>query len=165
MTNQKGFTLIELLVVVAIIGILSGIAFVSISGARESAYDTQIKSELSQVRSSAEMFYYDNGGTYGGNVTGVTAYNESSNWNRIAGELPLCAAAKHDSLGYAEPNTYQVEVDNQKYLAWAALCTNANEQGDTHWYCIDSNGNALETQLDPAVEANRRNAYECPEAI
>ena len=70
MKTERGFTLIELLVVVAIIGILSGIAFVSISGARESAYDTQIKSELSQVRSSAEMYYYDIGGTYGGNLEG-----------------------------------------------------------------------------------------------
>ena len=159
MKTERGFTLIELLVVVAIIGILSGIAFVSISGARESAYDTQIKSELSQVRSSAEMYYYDIGGTYGGNLEGYEAYDESSAWNRLADELPPCSAAVHSNLDYEEPNRYQIDVDNQRYLAWAALCTDLDEEGNPHWYCIDSEGNALETETDPA---EHEGSYSCP---
>ena len=150
MKNQKGFTLIELLVVVAIIGILSGIAFVSISGARESAYDTQIRSELSQIRSNAEQYYYGQGsGTYSG-------YDSDTNagWDNIKGEIPACSVAM--MLGDAadavvEAGTeeeYQISIEDgdyaQSYAAWAPLCGEENEFEDPIYYCVDSDGNAGE---------------------
>ncbi|MGM0438977.1 MAG: type IV pilin protein [Patescibacteria group bacterium] len=138
MTNQKGFTLIELLVVVAIIGILSGIAFVSISGARESAYDTQIQSELSQIRSNAEQYYYDNGGTYAG-------YDSSDGWSRIYGEIPMCSVALLEGTDPAEE--YQISIEGQSYAAWAPLC--AASEGSTVYYCVDSEGNAGEYEGTP----------------
>ena len=151
MNKQKGFTLIELLVVVAIIGILSGIAFVSISGARESAYDTQIRSELSQIRSNAEQYYYGDGdGSY-------YEYELSSGWQAVASEIPACSAAKQDpavnvagTTGIDE-TTYQLAIEGtstaQSYAAWAPLCGEEYDDGTTvHtvYYCADSEGNAGE---------------------
>ena len=171
MKNQKGFTLIELLVVVAIIGILSGIAFVSISRARQSAYDAQIRSELSQIRSNAEQFYYGSGdGSYHG-------YHDSSGWRRIQGEIPGCSIAileqdsnmRSVSADYDDGDdfeSYQLYIDGatdanpdgdqyaQSYAAWAPLCGEVYEDhGDdeehTVFYCVDSDGSAGEYYLDP----------------
>ena len=149
MNKQKGFTLIELLVVVAIIGILSGIAFVSISGARESAYDTQIRSELSQIRSNAEQYYYGDGdGSY-------YEYELSSGWQAVASEIPACSAAKQEAANLGQSgttvDTYQLTVASsstaQSYAAWAPLCGEEYDDGTTvHtvYYCADSEGNAGE---------------------
>lgn len=62
----KGFTLIELLVVIAVIGILSSIVLVSLSGARDKARDARIQADLGQIRSTAELFYDDNDYNYSG---------------------------------------------------------------------------------------------------
>ncbi len=148
MKKKKGFTLIELLVVVAIIGILAGIAFISISGAREAAFDTQIRSELGQIRSNAEQYYYNNEGSY-------TGYDEPGTaWDDIADDLPNCSAAIHDEEGYENPDQYQIEIESgdyaQSYMAWAALCAESEE--DVVYYCIDSDGNAGETTDPPPAQ-------------
>ncbi|MFW5853386.1 MAG: type II secretion system protein [Patescibacteria group bacterium] len=56
MFKNKGFTLIELLVVIAIIGILSGIVMVFVIGARRSAQEAKVLSNLNQIRSAAEVY-------------------------------------------------------------------------------------------------------------
>ena len=55
--RQRGFTLIELLVVIAIIGILSSVVLASLSTARGKGTDAKVKSELSGLRASAEIYY------------------------------------------------------------------------------------------------------------
>lgn len=57
---KKGFTLIELLVVVAVIGILSAVVLASLNSARNKAEMSAAKSELSSVRSEAEIHYTNN---------------------------------------------------------------------------------------------------------
>jgi prepilin-type N-terminal cleavage/methylation domain-containing protein len=57
MSASRGFTLLELLVVIAIIGILSSIVISSVTSARTQAYDAKVKSQLSNIRSSAELYF------------------------------------------------------------------------------------------------------------
>ena len=63
--KKRGFTLIELLVVIAIIGILASIVLVSLSGAKKRAADARIISDMSQLRSTGEVFQGNNA-TYTG---------------------------------------------------------------------------------------------------
>jgi len=122
--NKKGFTLIELLVVIAIIGILASIVLVSLNDARNKGYDTEIKSELQQVRNAMEMCYDNNGGTYTGCAVpaGLTP--------------PTCstdAGAVYSLTISAAPGTaYQVHAD---------LCTGAV---GVEW-CVDSTGRSVKT--------------------
>jgi prepilin-type N-terminal cleavage/methylation domain-containing protein len=65
MKRQKGFTLIELLVVIAIIGILSAIVLASLNSARNKAQDAKVQAQLSNMRAAAEVYYSNNGSSYG----------------------------------------------------------------------------------------------------
>ncbi len=158
MKKEKGFTLIELLVVVAIIAILSGIAFISIQGARLRAFDTQIRSELSQIRSNAEMYYYEAEGEYGD-------YRNSSGWETIKNKIPGCSQAILAEQGYDPSNVYQLEIEDvsnpQNYIAWAPLCSEDDGEG-ARIYCVDARGNSLETSMGYLSDYIRPE-YDCTE--
>lgn len=58
---KSGFTLIELLVVMAIIGILSAVAFGSFQTSQAKARDAQRKNDLKQMGVALEAYYNDHG--------------------------------------------------------------------------------------------------------
>jgi prepilin-type N-terminal cleavage/methylation domain-containing protein len=58
---RRGFTLIELLVVIAIIGILSAVVLASLSTARLTAKDAQIKENMHALRTALQSYYITNG--------------------------------------------------------------------------------------------------------
>ena len=58
--NKSAFTLIELLVVIAIIGILSTLAVVYLSNARQSARDAKRIADIKQIQTALELYYQDN---------------------------------------------------------------------------------------------------------
>jgi prepilin-type N-terminal cleavage/methylation domain-containing protein len=60
-----GFTLIELLVVITIIGTLSGVVMVSLTGARASARDAIRQSDMRQLVSAQGIYYGFNDKYYG----------------------------------------------------------------------------------------------------
>ena len=59
---KRGFTLIELLVVIAIIGLLSTLAVVAMSNARQKARDAKRVSDIKQIQSALDLYATDKNG-------------------------------------------------------------------------------------------------------
>jgi type IV pilus assembly protein PilA len=57
--SRNGFTLIELLIVVVIIGLLATIAIPKFSNTKEKAYIGSMKSDLRNLATAEEAFFYD----------------------------------------------------------------------------------------------------------
>jgi len=57
--SRRGFTLIELLIVVVIIGILASIAIPKFVNTKEKSYLAQMKSDLRNLATAEEAFFYD----------------------------------------------------------------------------------------------------------
>jgi len=77
--KNLGFTLIELLVVVAIIGLISSIAFASLSTARKKARDARRIADLKQVQ-LALQFYYDKYKQYPPGAFWQNSFSSPGNW-------------------------------------------------------------------------------------
>jgi len=60
--RNRAFTLVELLVVIAIIGVLSSIAVLAISNARQKARDVKRVADIRQITMSLELYNNDHNG-------------------------------------------------------------------------------------------------------
>ena len=134
MIHRKGFTLIELLIVIAIIGVLAAVVSAALNNARSRGNDAAIKSNLSSVRTQAELFYAVNG-DYGPDfavascpATGSTMFAlDNTIQNALDGAsmfaTPQCAADDGSAaVGDA--------------TSWAI---SAGISGDVFW-CVDATG-------------------------
>jgi prepilin-type N-terminal cleavage/methylation domain-containing protein len=69
--REKGFTIIELLVVITIIGILSGIAYVGLSTARNNSIQESCKTAYQAVYLGVSSYQTDHGGNMPGAITAL----------------------------------------------------------------------------------------------
>lgn len=103
MQNRKGFTLIELLIVVVIIGILAAIALPKFGQTRERAYYTTMTADLTNLRSTQEMYYQTTGNfSYANDLTDLeTAPSAGVNLvlDGNSDNLAWAATATHNALG------------------------------------------------------------------
>ena len=124
--NKKGFTLIELLVVIAIIGLLSTLAVVALSSAREKARDSKRLSDLKQIQTALELYYFDNN-AYPVEATaidlGVTAsacLNSAAGFTTTACGTPYMGLVPLDPKSAADHYHY-VSADGSTYAITAVL--------------------------------------------
>ena len=115
--NKEGFTLIELLVVIAIIGILASIVLVSLNDARNKGYDTEVKSEIAQIKNAMEICYDDNNGSY----TDCSTAGDLGTTNITP---PGCSDA-----------AYLIATTDQGYKIYAQMCSDT-----TMSWCADGSG-------------------------
>lgn len=76
--GQGGFTLIELLIVVVIIGILAAIAIPKFSSSKEKAFVGNMRSDLRNLITAQEGYFYENSTYYNGAVPSVDGTFKSS---------------------------------------------------------------------------------------
>jgi prepilin-type N-terminal cleavage/methylation domain-containing protein len=128
---SKGFTLIELLVVIAIIGILSAVVLASLNTARSKGSDAAVESDLATVQTQMELWYGNNGNSYGTVAwgTGATctgAMGDATVKSALAGADSTNGTG---SVGCAAAGT--------SYVAAAQLVNNTGQ-----YQCVDSTGKA-----------------------
>jgi len=140
--DKQGFTLIELLVVIAIIGILSSIVLISLKGAKDRANDGRIISDMSQLRTQAEIIH-DINGSYAS--TTCSAYGDPCTCQDDDIET-LCTDINKSGGSL----TIHYDSANDKYCAEVQLNTGK-------WYCVD---HELRAVRDKRCDTNA-NVYTC----
>jgi len=78
LAGRAGFTLIELLIVVVIIGILAAIAIPKFSASKEQAFVGNMRSDLRNLVTAEEGYFYENNTYYGGAVPSADGTFKSS---------------------------------------------------------------------------------------
>ncbi|MDO8621921.1 MAG: type II secretion system protein [bacterium] len=102
---RKGFTLIELLVVIAIIGLLSTLAVVAMSNARQKARDAKRVSDIKQMQSALDLYATDKNGYPRDESDGVGGIT-------LGGPTAKCIsdATGFGGVGECTGNTYMANV-------------------------------------------------------
>ena len=128
--NKKGFTLIELLVVIAVIGILSTVVLVSLSGVREDARDSRRMNDMSQINLAMEMYN-----------TSIGSYpTMSAGTNTVTSITPYLVVVPTDPTSVSPYFYTWLAGTGSSYCVYARLEGTAT----TTYYCASNKGVASE---------------------
>ena len=82
--NKNGFTLIELLAVIALLGVIGGIAFVSINGINRNIQENMLEKKVAMIEEAAVLYGQDYRGSV---INSSKKYNGSSCISIIVSDL------------------------------------------------------------------------------
>jgi prepilin-type N-terminal cleavage/methylation domain-containing protein len=139
--HSRGFTLIELLVVIAIIGILSSVVLASLNSARQKGADAAVRSNISNARSQAELYYDANGSSGYTNIcaSGATAGGVQGIYQFVAGAANAAGATINVTNTVA--GIYTKVTCHSNSSQWVLSAPLKSYPGMTQpMYCVDYTG-------------------------
>ena len=145
---KTAFTLIELLVVIAIIGLLSSIVLASLGTARDKAKDAAIMEAMTGIRTSAELYFGENGNSY----DDATEYSKTrcliGSRNGVTMSTTIISAIQYalNLGGFSTAAGSLCASNTQSYAVGIRLKTPVSSgTGCAKIYCVDSRGTSILT--------------------
>lgn len=141
--TYRGFTLIELLVVIAIIAILSIVVFGSLGLGRLKAADASIKANLHTIQQQMEVYYSNNGNSYGTPIyqaSAATTGPTSIGTHVFAVDAVINGAMK-EAVRQGGYGYWSVGPNG---ASWAVAVKLKADSG--YWWCVDYTGQPKRVQ-------------------
>jgi len=132
-SGQKAFTLIELMIVVAIIGILSSIAYPSYQSYVQRTKEAEARTALVSFASAMSQYYLEDMTYLGAAGTQTSSKNTGEPWV-FSSKVPIDSGTK----------TYDLTINAATKNSFTLKATPVNSNFAT--YCLDTLGNKTDCQ-------------------
>jgi general secretion pathway protein G len=106
--SKAGFTLVEILLVVAILGILAGVAVVSLKGRTKTASIQATRTSIQAIGTAIDTYEVDNG-IYPQSLQNLLTKGNESNWNG-----PYMKDARMPKDAWGTDFSYSLQGENYK---------------------------------------------------
>lgn len=147
--NYSGFTLIELVITITIVGVLSGVILFATTQYINKGKDSNISGNLSILIPAGEVYYTNNGNSYGnGSFTGFCDVQESNVLKNSISQMPQRTLAPNSSGCWNSSDNApgvccNVASDGQSWAACAPEFTDPQSA-----WCVDSRGVKKQIPID-----------------
>jgi general secretion pathway protein G len=109
--SRAGFTLVEILLVVAILGILAGVAVVSLKGRTQAANITAARTSIQAISTAIDTYEVDNG-VYPPSLQSLLTKGSELNWNG-----PYLKDGRMPKTPWGEDFIYSIKGDGYELKA------------------------------------------------
>lgn len=138
-SSEDGFTLVELMVVIVILGILSAVGMVQMSGATRKARDAGTKTNMHAFQTVVEIYAVNYNGNYPKTV------EQLSQDSLLQNEKTLLRMTNTQGYGVGIDRSYTNEIGGVKLPGIVSLEFDSVRAGYT-LYGYDANGNKMESK-------------------